>query len=293
MGDSDDLSNSFLTYFVLPVAFCYVALIFSQRVCVCVCARFFLLSSVSLSRLFILCSSAIVLVHLCSSTTRWFVISYKKKRKMKTDVQREGEKKKSRSAARYLFFLNCVSYLDCASCTYYILYVNVHNLYIYLFFFFGHLPYSHTNAFTIERIIYISFFTLQFLVFVVSLVRFRVWNSPVDSAQNVIIKLNIASITHSQLILVSCFIFFPFLCSVAVYTSLLSFSSDRYNVGDLLCFQIKRGKTCVFCIRQKFHRFCCDRFLFISLETFIKCHFYDDEKSSQNENLRFSQSFVV
>lgn len=153
--------------------------------------------------------------------------------------------------------------------------------FIYFFFFFGHLPDAHTNAYTIERIIYISFFCRFNFGFFSSSIWFwfRVWDSPVDSTQNVIIKLNIASITHPQLILVSCFIFSPSFAAFFVHNSLLSFSFDRYNVGDLLCFQMMRKKTCVFCIKQEFHPLCCDRFHFISLEIFIKCRFYDDEKS--------------
>ena len=254
----------------------------------CVCVRFLLLSSVSLSRLFILCSSAIVLVHLCSSTTRWFVLWYKKKeRRQQTDTK----KKKSRSAARYLFFLNCVSYLDCASCTYYA-YTWMSTIYIFIYFRAS--PWhTHKRFYDRENNLHLCFFSVQFWVFVVSLVRFRVWDSPVDSAQNVIIKLNIASITHSQLILVSCFIFLPSFASLlCIPTSLVSFSSDRYNVGDLLCFQMKREKNVRILHKAKhFIFFVVVVFFFISLKTFIKCHFYGDEKSSHNENLRCSSIF--
>lgn len=110
MGDSDDLSNSFLTYFVLPVAlFLALSVVFRFL------TRSPSVSFVSAIHLVLICDC--VLVHLCSSTTRWFVLwSF-------------FNNNKKWSAVRYLFFLNCVSYLDCECCTYYTwmstIYINI------------------------------------------------------------------------------------------------------------------------------------------------------------------------
>lgn len=88
VGDFDDLSNSFLTYFVLPVAFWIY--VWSWR------AR---------ERAFSFICRLFILVFICDivcwfifvSTTRWFVLCLK-----------------IWSAVRYLFFSRlCISYLDC------------------------------------------------------------------------------------------------------------------------------------------------------------------------------------
>lgn len=143
---------------------------------------------------------------------------------------------------------------------------------IFIYIYFGHLLiYTHKQ-------IYISFSLT--LIFGFRRLVPCMWFCRSD--QNVIIKFNIASITHSQLILVSCFVFFFFFLLYILI--LLSFTSIQcwWSVMFNFVFHSETKKKKIFCIKKNFMLL-----IFLFIETFIVV-IYGNEKLSHSRKNVFS-----
>lgn len=202
--------------------------------CVCVCVRFFIVPP-------FLCLGYLSCAHL---RLCWFICvhrplddlyyGYNNKKK---ERRKQTERKRVEAPQGIYSFLTAFHILIVRAA--HIIFIRECPQFIYLFiFFFRASPWhTHTGLFTIERIIYISFSSsrFNFWLFVVSLVpcmRFGPkCNNKTQYCFDYSLTANFGFMFH----------FFPLSLRCCAYRSPLSFSSDRYNVGDLLCSQMTRG----------------------------------------------------
>lgn len=163
------------------------------------------------------------------SATRWFVLCFFFREKIKR---------------RKVFILSWLRFISWLYAAYYI--VNVHNLYIFIFCaVYCSWCCVHSFLFSKFRQIYISFSPESFFFCFITLGSVYETVRSNHSSQNVILKFNIASIIHSSANFGFMFHFtswfFCLLCFFCCFTFFvsgvyfLSFSwLYRYNVGDLL-----------------------------------------------------------